>query len=209
VRPSSSRWASSAELGKLHLNSDWAILESVDARYRPVPAGQAGATTLLTNLANHVQPIVRYELGDRVTLHPGRCACGLSLPVIEVQGRTDDSLPLTDDRGRRQRLSPLALTTVLEDDAGLFEFQLVQTGPRALRLSLPPENVHGLERGCAALRGYLEAQGLSRVERAGAARQRRAARAQRQGAAGRRRRGGQGEGPMSRRAWRRSSSHAA
>ena len=53
--------------GALHLNSDWAILEPVDAQGRAVPAGETGATTLLTNLANHVQPLIRYDLGDRVT----------------------------------------------------------------------------------------------------------------------------------------------
>lgn len=34
---------------KLHLNNDWAILEPVDEQYQPVPIGQAGSTTLLTN----------------------------------------------------------------------------------------------------------------------------------------------------------------
>ena len=48
--------ACECEHGHLHLNSDWAILEPVDAQGRAVPPGETGATTLLTNLANHVQP---------------------------------------------------------------------------------------------------------------------------------------------------------
>ena len=59
--------ASECERGHLHLNSDWAILEAVDAQGRAVPPGEVGATTLLTNLANHVQPLIRYDLGDRVS----------------------------------------------------------------------------------------------------------------------------------------------
>ena len=37
--------------GHLHINADWVILEPVDERYRPVPAGQPSFTVLLTNLA--------------------------------------------------------------------------------------------------------------------------------------------------------------
>jgi len=99
-----------------------------------VPPGVAGTTTLLTNLANHVQPLIRYDLGDRVTLHAQRCACGSHLPTIEVQGRTDDTLRLKTALGRTVRVVPLALSTVLEDEAGLFDFQLVQQGPRELLL---------------------------------------------------------------------------
>lgn len=61
--------ASQCRCGRLHLNSDWAILESVDERWRPAPAGELGTTTLLTNLANRVQPLIRYDLGDRIAVH--------------------------------------------------------------------------------------------------------------------------------------------
>ena len=45
-----------------------------------------------TNLANRVQPILRYELGDSVTIVPAPCPCGNALPVIEVAGRSITSL---------------------------------------------------------------------------------------------------------------------
>ena len=128
--------ASECRSGRLHLNADWVILEPVDERARPVPDGSFGATTLLTNLANEVQPIIRYDLGDRVRIVPGACDCGSSLPAIEVQGRAGDVLTLRDARGHAVHLSPLALTTVLEDEAGLFDFQLRQSSPRRLELEL-------------------------------------------------------------------------
>jgi phenylacetate-coenzyme A ligase PaaK-like adenylate-forming protein len=62
--------ASECRHGRLHLNSDWAILESVDAQGRAVPPGERGASTLLTNLANHVQPLIRYELGTACARTP-------------------------------------------------------------------------------------------------------------------------------------------
>ena len=51
--------ASECHCGCLHLNSDWAILESVDDRGLALPVDEAGATTLLTNLANHLRPLLR------------------------------------------------------------------------------------------------------------------------------------------------------
>ncbi|GLY71493.1 hypothetical protein Atai01_81120 [Amycolatopsis taiwanensis] len=35
-----------------HVNSDWAVLEPVDADYRPVPPGELSHTVLISNLAN-------------------------------------------------------------------------------------------------------------------------------------------------------------
>jgi phenylacetate-CoA ligase len=150
--------ANECRCGRLHLNADWVILEPVDERGQAVPPGEFGATTLLTNLCNHVQPIIRYDLGDRVRFVPRACECGSALPVIEVQGRADDVLTLEDARGHAVHLAPLALTTVLEDEAGVFDFQLAQRGPQSLRL-----DVFGgaSSKGAAdALRGFLREQGL-------------------------------------------------
>ncbi len=52
--------------GLFHVNSDWYILEPVDEDYRPVAPDVGSHTVLITNLANRVQPLIRYDLGDRV-----------------------------------------------------------------------------------------------------------------------------------------------
>ncbi|OIQ81975.1 phenylacetate-coenzyme A ligase [mine drainage metagenome] len=158
--------ASQCRFGALHLNSDWAILESIDEHGRPLPTGSPGASVLLTNLANHVQPLIRYDLADRVTLHSAACACGSSLPVIEVQGRRDDTLRLAAGVNRTISVLPLALTTVLEEDAGLFDFQLIQQGPSELTLCTRLRGEPGaaaLERGKMVLSAYLEWLGASGV----------------------------------------------
>jgi phenylacetate-CoA ligase len=158
--------ASECPRQRLHLNADWAILESVDDKDRPVPDGEPGDATLFTNLANHLQPLIRCRLGDRITLHAQPCPCGSPLPTLEVQGRTDDSLLLHDDAGRAVRLVPLALTTVLEEDAGVFDFQLVQRGPRALALHVAQSGADGEQAARHArdvLAAWLRVQGLSRV----------------------------------------------
>jgi phenylacetate-CoA ligase len=158
--------ASECRCGRLHLNADWVILEPVDERGRAVPEGEVGATTLLTNLANRVQPILRYELGDRVRFVPGGCACGSTLPVIEVEGRCDDVLTLADAHGHAVHIAPLALSTVLEDEAGVFDFRLRQRGPATLQLELGAResaDAATRERAAQALRGFLRAQGLGAV----------------------------------------------
>lgn len=158
--------ATECRLGAMHLNSDWAILEPVDAHGRLVPPGEPCHTTLLTNLANTLQPLLRYDLGDRVTFAPRPCACGCALPVIDVTGRCDDALLLRDARGHRVRLLPLALTTVIEEDAGVYAFQVEQVDERHLRLRVAAGGAPGRaasRRACEALGEYLASQGLGQV----------------------------------------------
>jgi len=150
--------------GRLHLNSDWAILEAVDARYRPVPPGTRSHTSLLTNLTNRVQPLVRYELGDQICIAPERCACGSPLPVVDVCGRRDDALRLRAPDGRTVTLLPLALTTVLEERAGVYDFQLRQLGERSLVLHLGPAAAAAGETCRQVLLDFAHAQGLGTLQ---------------------------------------------
>jgi phenylacetate-coenzyme A ligase PaaK-like adenylate-forming protein len=159
--------ACECERGRLHLNSDWMQLEAVDRDYRPVPPGEISHTALLTNLANRVQPVIRYDMGDSIAFEPEPCACGAPFPVLRVEGRSDDVLALTAANGERVEVLPLALTTVVEETAGAHQFQIVQSAPDVLdvRLEAPsgtnPALVwRSVER---ALRGYLDAQGLPAI----------------------------------------------
>jgi len=127
---------------RLHVNADWVILEAVDAHHHPVPPGRLSHTTLLTNLANHLQPLIRFDIGDRIVMGGESCPCGSALPLVQVRGRSDDMLVVPGRDGEPVTLLPLALSTVLEDEAGLFDFQLRQTGPRELLLLLGPAAPH-------------------------------------------------------------------
>lgn len=152
--------------GAMHLNADWVILEPVDERGRPVPPGVASASVLLTNLANRVQPLIRYDLGDSVVLHEGRCGCGSPLPTMTVHGRRDDVLALDAAHPRRRPVSllPLALTTLLEEEAGLMDFQLRQCDGHTLELCVggdDAEACNALRRAGDALRRYAQQQGAA------------------------------------------------
>lgn len=124
--------------GWLHVNSDWAIIEPVDADYRPVPPGQQSHTVLLSNLANRVQPVLRYDLGDRVLARPDPCPCGDPLPAIRVRGRTADLLTFPRAGSRAVTITQLTISALLDRIPGLELSQVVQTGPESLGLRLRP-----------------------------------------------------------------------
>jgi phenylacetate-coenzyme A ligase PaaK-like adenylate-forming protein len=150
--------------GALHVNADWVILEPVDRDYRPTPPGELSHTVLLTNLANAVQPVIRYDLGDRVRARVERCPCGSPLPAIQVEGRCDDVVTFQAKDGSAVRLPQLALGTVVEVAARVYRFQIVQRGPDAMTLRLSVgDRARAGALALGALRQYLDRAGLAHI----------------------------------------------
>ena len=106
----------------LHLNNPYVILEPVDEHNRPVPPGQHAHKLLLTNLANDVVPIIRYELMDSAVLHTEGCACGDSSPWLEIEGRTAGG-KLEFRNG--VQIAPVVLYFLIETMDTLRRFQIV------------------------------------------------------------------------------------
>lgn len=154
--------------GHMHLNADWVLFEPVDAAYQPVPAGQLSDRALITNLANRVMPIIRYELGDRVSLAPEPCSCGITLPVVNVEGRTDEILRFTAPGGQVVPILPLALWSVLKETPGVLRFQAIQNAPDGIKIRLEAKQAGDdapiWERVYANARAYFASQGLGNVE---------------------------------------------
>lgn len=152
----------------LHVNSDWAVLEAVDEGLRPTPRGEPSHTVLLTNLANRVQPIIRYDLGDSVLVRPDSCPCGSPLPAIRVVGRRDDILRLIGADGRIVKIVPLAISGVVDETSGVHRSQLLQTGPSTIRVRLerkPGADEEKVWRDVAAnLSAYLAQQRVANVD---------------------------------------------
>lgn len=165
--------------GRLHTNDDWVVLEPVDENYQPVPPGEPSATVLVSNLANRVQPLLRYDLGDSITVDTEPCACGSIRPAIRVEGRSADVLVLDAVRSGRSRsvaashaappvrILPLAIETVIEEEAGVHRFQLTHTAPAHLQLRLDAasdtERRAAFVRVNAVLTRFLQAQGAAPV----------------------------------------------
>ncbi len=120
----------------LHVNADWVILEPVDADYQPTPPGKQSHTVLISNLANRVQPILRYDLGDSILQRPDPCPCGNPLPAIRVQGRASDVLTFPIEYGEQVTIPPLLFGGSIYHIHGIEQFQIVQSAPATLRVRL-------------------------------------------------------------------------
>lgn len=158
--------ASPCAHGAMHLNADWVILEPLDEHGRAAVAGSEGRSVLLTNLANHVQPLLRYQMSDRVSISPQRCACGSALPVITVHGRDDEVLHLPAPGGGALAVSPLAITTIVEERAGLLDYQVVQTAADRLVVGCRGRDTSTLRRLARAVRqlqSWLDSLGVADV----------------------------------------------
>lgn len=117
-----------------HVNADWAVLEVVDERGRPVPPGTLGHKVLLTNLANHTQPLIRYEVGDRVQMATTPCRCGSRLPRVEtVVGRAADVFWVRSGTGHRP-LSAYPFQHAFEHFRQVREWQATQEGRNRVRV---------------------------------------------------------------------------
>lgn len=109
-----------------HVNADWSILEVVDDAYRAVEPGTPGSRVLITNLANHALPFLRYEVGDVVTMASTPCGCGSRLPRVEkIDGRTSDTFWVEDGGKYRQLISSVFKNT-FDHSREVREWQAVQ-----------------------------------------------------------------------------------
>ncbi|NCB32929.1 MAG: phenylacetate--CoA ligase family protein [Erysipelotrichia bacterium] len=147
----------------LHINDDWLIIEPVDQNNNPVPNGVLADKILLTNLSNYTQPLIRYEVTDRIILHSEPCTCGNPSPWLEIEGRTDDVVSLKQD-GRIIRLAPLAIYATLKEEHTLRRFQLVVHSDNRIELRLiPTEGINRAEAFAQAslrLKEFFTAQGV-------------------------------------------------
>lgn len=121
--------------GHQHINADWVIIEPVDKDGNPVPAGVLSDKLYLTNLANFAQPVIRYEVTDRVRMLEDPCPCGSNLPTIEVEGRTDDILRFSTKKGEVS-VVPLSLYVIMKETPGIVRFQLIQKSGNTVELRL-------------------------------------------------------------------------
>lgn len=154
--------------GNYHVNADWVLLEPVDAEGRPVDPGKPSHTALVTNLANRVQPIIRYDIGDSITRLAEACPCGHPLPAIRVEGRREEVLWFKGSHDRCIAILPMAITTAVElVDDGIRRFRIVRDGEASLRVDCEFETACDQDaarsRVSHAVAGYLAAQSLSHV----------------------------------------------
>jgi phenylacetate-CoA ligase len=122
--------ASSQEDRLLRVPTELAWVEVVDERDRPVPPGTPGHKVLVTNLVNRVQPLIRYELTDSVTLAAPDA-------ISSIDGRSDDVLMFPGTRGSEVAIHPLRLRAPFASIRDVASYQLVFDG-RELHVRIIP-----------------------------------------------------------------------
>jgi phenylacetate-CoA ligase len=105
----------------LHMNMDVSYLEFLKDG-EPVSPGEKGEV-IATSLFRFATPMIRYKVGDLVTLSDEICPCGREMPLIKnIEGRLVDLLRLPNGR----LISPYAVMVAVQDIRGIAKFQVVQ-----------------------------------------------------------------------------------
>jgi phenylacetate-coenzyme A ligase PaaK-like adenylate-forming protein len=100
----------------LHLFEDLVIVEVVDEHDRPVSPGVYGEKVLLTALFSRTQPLIRYEVTDRVSLSSRtHCLCGRPFALLEgIEGRAPEVLHFPARGDGAVAVHPLVFYRVME-----------------------------------------------------------------------------------------------
>ena len=121
----------------MHLADDLVIVEAVDANGRPVLPGVQSDKVFVTNLANTLQPLIRYEITDQVTILDKRCRCGSAhRRVADIQGRLDDDFAYANGL----HIHPHVFRSALVREQAVTEYQVRQSARGAeilLRAAAP------------------------------------------------------------------------
>jgi phenylacetate-CoA ligase len=112
------RTAFECKSGNLHIIPDSVIVEIEDDGSGGPLEGEA----IITSLYHRTMPLIRYKIGDRLSLSREKCACGLNFTIIKsILGRSDDILALPSGR----TISARAIN-LLDDIPGIIEYQIIQ-----------------------------------------------------------------------------------
>ena len=119
------------ENGTYHINPEFGLVEVLDANDQPVPIGSPGRL-ICTSLINIAMPLIRYELGDSITLSDDTCQCGRNFPVVSsIIGRTDDMIIGCDGK-KIGRLDPI----FKKMKSGVKETQIIQTDTKNIIIKM-------------------------------------------------------------------------
>ena len=113
--------------GRLHLLSASGVIEVLDENGKPSLSGEAVVTSFHTTGT----PLVRYRIGDRITLAPpgSDCTCGCGAPLVaRIEGREQDGV-WSRERGR---INLGNISNCVKYTPAIARFQLVQRLPDAL-----------------------------------------------------------------------------
>lgn len=107
--------------GKLHLELQSGVFEVLDENNNSTQSGRL----IVTSFTNEGTPLIRYDIGDLITLEESNiiCSCGNNNPmVIEILGRIDDFI-YSPQNGK---INLGNISNTLKDTTGIIKFQVIQ-----------------------------------------------------------------------------------
>jgi phenylacetate-CoA ligase len=120
--------------GGMHITAEDIIVEIVGKNGEVLGPGGPGEI-VVTHLATHDFPFIRYRTGDVGILDDRQCACGRALPLLrEVQGRTTDFVVAADGTS----MHGLALIYVMRELPAISAFKIVQESRLRTRVLVVP-----------------------------------------------------------------------
>jgi putative adenylate-forming enzyme len=142
--------AISCARGSLHLQEDIVAVQCE-------PLGEGRVTPVVTDLWRRTQPIIRYRLGDVLTLADGECGCGSAFRVLtRIESRSEDVCHFVRPDGKLRAIFPDTLRrALLAGHAGIDDYR-IDHAPGALHVRLkiargsdPGEVARAVERAVA------------------------------------------------------------
>ncbi|MGZ8218531.1 MAG: phenylacetate--CoA ligase family protein [Methylomagnum sp.] len=123
------------EQGNSHVQSESVMVEVLDDRGRMCGVGESGRV-VVTSLHNQAMPLLRYDLGDYVTVGAA-CACGRGSPVIgKVLGRVRNLVRTPDGRrywpvalGKVRAVQPILQAQFVQADLETIQIRVVLSRP--------------------------------------------------------------------------------
>lgn len=124
--------AHTCERGVLHLNEDNMIIEREEL-------GGGRFVPIVTDLQRRAQPIVRYRLGDVLSVKSAPCACGSALTAIDrIEGREGDILEFRGVDKPRVRVFADQIARSMVHVEGVGEYRVTQTAQDTCEVSVLP-----------------------------------------------------------------------
>lgn len=117
--------------GNLHLELQSGVFEVLDNDNEPTQSGRL----IVTSFTTKGTPLVRYDIGDSITLEDSSkiCNCGNNNPLVrEIQGRVDDYI-YSPENGK---INLGNISNTLKDTKGILKFQVVQNELNKIELFL-------------------------------------------------------------------------
>lgn len=126
---------SECECHKLHIVPDVGIVEILNEKGQHCQPGETGEV-ITTGLLNFSQPLIRYRMGDYITLSSDQtCKCGREMPVVdEVVGRIEDTVIGPDGR------EMMRFHGVFIDIPSIIEGQVIQHTLRDFEIKVVASN---------------------------------------------------------------------